>query len=403
MIPYDAVVSKSARERYVRWRYDLDRAEGRSPPSSSGDSQAEEQVNRDYEARYQAKQRRDHTAALMNATWNEGQAGSPNHSPSAVNRITLAGQQARQHTRSPISSQYSGTSPVRNSAVKRARHGRSSAESPIRTHSLLRTTATGETQKSQPNIGVSFAESSTSSEYTGTGTSDGPASPTTVHGHLSFAQEGTAESPGRDYFNHMKTATGDSGDEDKDGDMITDTVGAIAIDSFGHIAAGASSGGIGMKHRGRVGPAALVGVGSAVIPIDKHDEEGLGVAAVTSGTGEHMATTMASQKCADRLYHNTRRGLGGKDIPADDDEAMESFVQADFMGHYGVEHSMSTGAIGVMAVKQTHRGYYLYFAHNTDSFALASYASNEKEPVCVMSRLGTSSPVAIGAKKIRID
>lgn len=397
-------MSKSARERYVRWRYDLDRAEGRNTPSSSGDSHAEDQMNRDYEAQYQAKQRRDHTAALMNGTWNEGQADSPNHSPSPNNRITTAGQHIRQRSASPLTSQLSGS--PRNPAAKRPRYGNSPSESPIRTHSLLRTTAaSGETQKSLPNVGLSFADSPASSTYSRSGTSDGPASPATVHGHLSFAQEGTAESPGRDYFNHMNVEadTDDEDVDDDDQDMITDTVGAIAIDSYGRIAAGASSGGIGMKHRGRVGPAALIGVGSAVIPIDRNDDEGVAVAAVTSGTGEHMATTMASQKCADRLYHNTRRGVGGKDIPADEDEAMESFIQADFMGHYGVEHSMSTGAIGVMAVKQTNHGYYLYFAHNTDSFALASFSSNEKEPVCTMSRLATSNPVALGAKKTRLD
>ena len=158
-----------------------------------------------------------------------------------------------------------------------------------------------------------------------------------------------------------------------------------------------------MKHRGRVGPAALVGIGTAVIPVDDRDDEGVCVAAVTSGTGEHMATTMASQKCAERLYHNTRRALGGGDIEATEEEAMESFVQADFMGHPGVSGSNSAGAIGVMAVKKTPYGYFLHFAHNTDSFALASMHSNEKDAKCVMSRIGDHGNVVQGGRKIRLD
>src|SRR5204862_1146639 len=97
-------------------------------------------------------------------------------------------------------------------------------------------------------------------------------------------------------------------------DHITDTVGAVAIDCLGCIAAGSSSGGIGMKHKGRIGPAALVGIGTAVIPEDPDDLDQTSVAAVTSGTGEHMATTTASAKCAERLFTCTRRGPGGRSI-----------------------------------------------------------------------------------------
>jgi len=233
-------------------------------------------------------------------------------------------------------------------------------------------------------------------EHTRPGSSDGPASPidsmeTSVFApQLGLSQEGTAESPSK-LFNA------------EDEDLITDTVGAIAIDIYGHIAAGSSSGGIGMKHRGRVGPAALVGIGTAVIPADERDEGRIAVAAVTSGTGEHMATTMASQKCAERLYHNTKRARGGADIEATEEEAMEAFVQADFMGHPGVSGSNSAGAIGVMAVKKTNYGYFLHFAHNTDSFALASMHSNEKDAKCVMSRLGDHGNIVQGGRKIRID
>lgn len=186
--------------------------------------------------------------------------------------------------------------------------------------------------------------------------------------------------------------------------MITDTIGAIAIDDQGKIAAGSSSGGIGMKHRGRLGPAALVGIGTAVVPCAEDDEEGTTVAAVTSGTGEHMATTMASQRCAERIYSGTRRAPGGGDMQDDDEDAiMESFISQDFMNHPGVRNCNSQGAIGVMVVKKSRTGYYLYFAHNTDSFALASMGALEKEPRCTMSRLPDGAKIAKGGRKIRIS
>ena len=115
-------------------------------------------------------------------------------------------------------------------------------------------------------------------------------------------------------------------------DHITDTVGAIAIDCLGNIAAGSSSGGIGMKHNGRVGPAALVGIGTAVIPIDPEDAFRTSTATVTSGTGEHMATTMAAMTCASRVYNCERKSKDGLLESTDPDSAMQAFVQKDFMG-----------------------------------------------------------------------
>ncbi|KUJ12233.1 N-terminal nucleophile aminohydrolase [Mollisia scopiformis] len=395
VVPHEILVSRNARDRFLRWREDLKRAEGRlTPNSSTRGSQAgeDEQLNLQYEEQLRAKQRRDHTNAILSGTWNEGQPDSP--SPQVAPGLDVFAQDASARGRSPspgAGAQYRNPrihqlSPT-GSNNKRPRYSRQASDD-RRTHSLLSPNAG---TKTPADVVITGSETLLSEHRPGS--SDGNMSPRNdvegPPGSSAFFQEGTAESPSKPF--------------EADDDLITDTVGAIAIDMYGHIAAGSSSGGIGMKHRGRVGPAALVGVGSAVIPADVGDEDGISVAAVTSGTGEHMATTMASQKCAERLYHNTKRAPGGADAEATEEEAMEAFVCTDFMQHPGVANSNSVGAIGVMAVKKTSWGYFLHFAHNTDSFALASMSSSETEARCVMSRLGDTGSCVRGARKIRID
>ena len=184
-------------------------------------------------------------------------------------------------------------------------------------------------------------------------------------------------------------------------DKITDTVGAIAIDIHGNIVCAASSGGIGMKHRGRVGPAALVGVGATVVPPDPDDLDRTTVATVTSGTGEHMGTTMAASVCSDRVYHGLRKVPGGSYERCEEDEAISGFIKRDFMGHPSVQQSNSTGAIGILSVKKTRDGAWFYFGHNTDSFALASFHADEAKPVCTISRSKGNGSVAQGGRGIR--
>lgn len=186
-------------------------------------------------------------------------------------------------------------------------------------------------------------------------------------------------------------------------DQISDTVGAIAVDAQGNIAAGSSSGGIGMKHRGRIGPAALVGVGTAVIPVDPSDPDQTCVATVTSGTGEHIATTMAASTCASRIYYNQRKHEDGSFDEVTEDEALRGMILSEFMGHPGVKDSHCRGAIGIMAVKRTVDGVYLCFGHNTDSFALASMSSEDKRPVSVMSRSNGNGSIAQGGRVYRFQ
>lgn len=420
VVPHDALVSRSARERYLRWRDDLKRA-GRAQltpgtPNSRSSTGDEEMIDLEYEERVRNKQRRDHTNAMLSGTWNEGQPDSPqSQSPGPVNS---SGESLPYVSHSPRSTDTQpGTppspekfplgshSPLRpvsrspstqgsrdsSSPAKRARYGAfRSSDGQSRMHSLLG--PGGESLKSTPDADMSFGDLAVIHKAHHAEGIDGPTSPT---GNEISTLDDAFSRPSRET---TLQATRIEPDED----FITDTVGAIAIDIFGNIAAGSSSGGIGMKHRGRVGPAALVGIGTAVIPVDLQDPEGITVAAVTSGTGEHMATTMASQKCAERLYFCNRRGAGGVNIAATEEEAMHSFVQNDFMDHPGVKNGHSGGAIGVMAVKKTPYGYFLHFAHNTDSFALASMHSNEKEAKCVMSRIGDHASVVQGGRKIRV-
>lgn len=184
----------------------------------------------------------------------------------------------------------------------------------------------------------------------------------------------------------------------RDEDRIIDTVGAIAVDCFGNIAAGSSSGGIGMKHRGRCGPAALVGIGTAVIPADPEDPDETSVATVTSGTGEHMATTLAAATCADRIYSSVRKARGGGLESCTEDQALYSVIDREFMGHPGVKNSHCAGAIGVLAVKKTRHGIMLFFGHNTDSFAVASMQSGDRKPSAVMSRSRGGAAIAQGGR-----
>ena len=130
----------------------------------------------------------------------------------------------------------------------------------------------------------------------------------------------------------LSPESGSSPRQDDIQDDITDTVGAIAVDCLGNIAAGSSSGGIGLKHKGRVGPAALVGIGTAVTPIEPDDPDKTCAAVVTSGTGEHIATTMAAHVCSNRIYSSNRRNRRGQFEPTDDDDAIRSFIEHDFMG-----------------------------------------------------------------------
>lgn len=325
---------------------------------------------------------RDHSSAVLTGMWNEGQPDSPSDSasPGAPNSDPVTPTKP-----SPLSALQNGTqTPTKTARGVDATRTPAASDRSVKLNRAKRIKTSSDEQLDTANgAGELLDDSWDWIDHT-------------------LAEKLFTQPPSNIDLTEM-TAEPDNADNDK----ITDTIGAIAIDGQGNMAAGSSSGGIGMKHQGRVGPAALVGIGTYVMPRDPDDEDARAVAAVTSGTGEHMATTMAAHKCADRLYHMTRAGRGGDDDPdlvPDEGAVMADFVTRDFMGHPGVRNQTSAGAIGVLAVKATAAGIYMHWAHNTDSFALAHMASYHREPKCVMSRLsGGKGPVNIGAQKVLRD
>lgn len=406
------LVSRGAMDRYLRWSEDLRKAEaGMNSRSAFSRKRLATGWRTPTPADYGTAadpssdiQRQDHTSAITTGTWNEGQPASP--SPSAS---SLCDRGPFEATAVPVAPR-SGPSEASRAPSNRKK---TPDRSPFRRMGPA----------FQARVSPSAPVQQTDSKAPNDRSSPAPAPSPSASAHDGPGNENDSGEDVADDFDYYETygfdATRDNGPAGtvgtdaasarhapgtEDADMVTDTVGAIAIDLQGNIAAGSSSGGIGMKHKGRIGPAALVGVGTAVVPEDPDDDLATSVAAVTSGTGEHMATCLASARCAERLFQGTRRGPGGRDIPEEDEHTLlESFITDDFMNHPGVRSQTSPGAIGVMAVKKDRTGFYFYFAHNTDSFALASMSSTEREPLCVMSRLGRAKQVAQGGRKVRLD
>ncbi|KAL2864658.1 threonine aspartase 1 [Aspergillus lucknowensis] len=362
VLPDDGLVSSPARQRWIQWQRELkeaDRQQRAAPRSTNDiDSVYYRRPVRNYLAQFVASPSRTHSASST-------PSGS---SPKEVNDSgtrTIDGVHSDAQNR--------GSSPV--SDIHAPFFNRSKAKSDNLTHDTPLDRLSSSLFASpvlQPNplrpcahVGVPMDLDLSSTRSSGRG--DGPQS---------------------DPFGLTE-------------DHISDTVGAIAVDSYGNIAAGSSSGGIGMKHRGRIGPAALNGIGTCVIPIDPNDPEKTCVASVTSGTGEHIATTFAAGTCASRVYYSHRKRADGSFEEVTEDEAMAAMISIDFMGHPGVKASHCEGSIGIMTVKKTADGVYLYFAHNTDSFVLANMSSEDKKPSSVMSRNNGHGSIAQGGRAYR--
>ncbi|KAF2842349.1 N-terminal nucleophile aminohydrolase [Patellaria atrata CBS 101060] len=453
VLPYDALVSPAARERWIRWREDLRSAERRARKASAQPRRKQRNagiINPLQEDIVQNTLRQAHTEAMLLASGhnsdsvyqrpvNLSKEDKTSPTPSSISSATTLSSSGRissddENFTDPRGPPDPLDNPSRNSFINSTQQVPTiaSLESHNTTHHQHARDAIMENEVEMSDVDDirKYQRRSQDGGQDGlsSGSDDGSSSDSTlqlpsltpsptlppvegpmeglVNGPLSVPLPPTppekAESPtpkSSTPLGHVNEKPGFP--PEPNGDYITDTVGALAVDCFGNIACGASSGGIGMKYRGRVGPAALVGVGAAVIPVESEDKAKTTVAAVTSGTGEHMATTMAATICSERLYHGVRKTKTGGFNSTDDDDVIRGVIEHEFMDHPSVKNSISSGAIGVLCLKKTKDGMFLYYGHNTDSFAMASMHSDEAVPKCTMSRSQGSGSIAQGGRAIR--
>ena len=465
VLPLDCLVSPAARDRWQKWKADLDKAErnrrreeaaryGFSPPASDSD------LTQNYPGREEQEQvRSTYANAMRAAVWNETQPISPPPAE-ADNRSDEPSLQSKTESFDSVESSESSSNvtqdtpdiyidpfgppsflgnasmnPFSNSTQKMPTPPIGEYRSTDGRHRNQQQHERGEDlsdsdeqdmvhlmQRGQPRQHGVNKDGSSGSDSDATTVahkrlrssspfrSDGGAMEDALMARLPDPRDDLSvrpELPPRPQVPHVASSTDlphpklMGNDINKNEDIVTDTVGAIAIDLYGNIACAASSGGIGIKHRGRIGPAALVGIGAAVVPVDPEDSDHTTVATVTSGTGEHMATTNAASVCSNRVFQCVQKVPGVGLEQCTEDEAIKNFIEKDFMKHPSVTHSHSTGAIGVLSVKKSKDGTFLFYAHNTDSFALSSMHSDELRPVCSMSRSKGNGVIAQGGRSVR--
>ncbi|RWS07011.1 threonine aspartase 1-like isoform X1 [Dinothrombium tinctorium] len=165
-----------------------------------------------------------------------------------------------------------------------------------------------------------------------------------------------------------------------------DTVGAIAIDAAGNLAAGVSSGGILLKNPGRVGQAAMYGSG-----IWAQDN----VAVTTSGVGEYLVKTLFARECASQLLTIDDR----LNVEKIHNVFVNNFIESPFLK--SVNGVKSAGVI-CAHLDQSKSIIEFLWAHNTPTMSIA-YCCRNSQPKTIFSKLPEKTEMFIQSIPFKIN
>ncbi|CAG4930099.1 threonine aspartase 1 [Colias croceus] len=153
-----------------------------------------------------------------------------------------------------------------------------------------------------------------------------------------------------------------------------DTVGAICVDSNGVVAAGASSGGVSLKHEGRVGQAASFG--SGVWAVMSRDGIKPSVASCTSGCGEHLIRTQLAKNTAESLFESSP-------VLSLDKCLKEKFLESPFL--WDIPERLG-GALALSFNPEIGEGELLW-GHTTKTMCIGYMSTEIAKPKCIISYL----------------
>lgn len=158
-----------------------------------------------------------------------------------------------------------------------------------------------------------------------------------------------------------------------DESTLLDTVGAVCVDAFGNISSAVSSGGILLKHSGRIGQAAIYGSGCWAENSLSSDKPS--IACSVTGVGEYLVKTMFAKECSSMLSNDYDSIFALRDI------FKKCFVESPYL------KNITTKLAGTLAVKHyLHEKYCeLSWVHTTKTMILGYMSESDVKPHTIIS------------------